>query len=100
MLVVTGVIEVAPDCIEAAREAVTAMTDETRKEAGCLVYEFSQLVEAPQRFRVYEEWEDAESLSSHAKSPHMATFRAALAKIGVVSREVFTIEGETKTRLG
>lgn len=100
MLIVTGIIEVNPDGIAAAQTAAIAMMEETRKEAGCYLYEFSQLVEAPAKFRVYEEWEDAAALKAHGESAHMAVFRAALGEIGVVSREVFTIEAGAKNLLG
>ena len=99
MLIVSGIIEIAPEGVEAARTAATVMMQETRKEKGCQVYEFSQHVEAPNRFRVYEEWDDWECLKAHGAAPHMADFREALAEAGVVSRDVFTISGGTKRSL-
>ncbi len=100
MLIVTGIIEIDPDHIAPARAAAEKMMAETRKEPGCLIYEFSQLVEAPHRFRVYEEWQDAAALKAHSETPHMAEFRAALGKIGIRAREIFTIEAGEKVPLG
>lgn len=100
MLIVSGVIEVNPDNIGPAQVATTKMMEETRKEKGCIVYEFSQLVEAPHRFRVYEEWEDMDCLKAHGQAPHMAAFREALGEIGVLSREIFTVENAVKNPLG
>lgn len=100
MLIVTGVIEVNPEHVGAAQAAALKMMEETRKEEGCLLYEFSQQVEAPHRFRVYEEWTDAAALKAHAATAHMAAFREALGEIGLISREVYTIEAGEKTRLG
>lgn len=99
MLIVSGLIEIAPEGVEAARAAATRMMQETRREPGCRVYEFSQLVEAPNRFRVYEEWDDAACLRAHGAAPHMADFRRALAEAGVLSRDVFTVSGGTKRPL-
>lgn len=100
MLIVTGIIEINPDHIGPAQAAALTMMEETRKEDGCIVYEFSQLVEAPARFRVYEEWESAAHLKAHGQTAHMAAFRAALSEVGIVSREIFTIEAGNKTPLG
>lgn len=99
MLIVSGTIEIAPEGVEAARAAAITMMQETRREKGCRVYEFSQQIEAPQVFRVYEEWDDAAALKAHGAAPHMADFRKALAAAGVVSRDVFTVSGGTKAAL-
>lgn len=100
MIVVTGTIEISSDGIDAARAAATEMMQETRKEDGCFVYEFSQLIEAPTRFRVYEEWRDLPALQAHSQAPHMAVFRAALAGVGVISRDIVRMEAGEKTPLG
>ena len=88
MLIVTGVIEVAAKDAEAMAVAARAMVAETVKEEGCHVYEFSQDVSAPGRFRVYEEWQDDACLAAHGQAAHMVEFRAALGEIGVASRRV------------
>ncbi len=85
MIIVTGIIELAEADVEAAKAAVTVMVAETLKEAGCHVYEFSQIVGSGTKFRVYEEWADAESLQAHFETEHMAQFRQALASINVTS---------------
>ncbi len=92
MLIVTGTIEINAENVESARAAAVKMMAETRKENGCHVYEFSQLVEAPHRFRVYEEWSDEAALKAHFDTPHMAAFREALGEIGVTARRIETIE--------
>jgi quinol monooxygenase YgiN len=100
MLIVTGHLELNPDNLDAARAAILAMVAETVKEDGCQTYEFSQVVGTASTFRVYEEWDDATVLAVHAKSSHMAVFRAAVAEVGVVSRVLCTIEAGTKKPLG
>lgn len=99
MLIVTGVIEIAAEGVEAARAAAAEMVAETCKEPGCIVYEFSQVLGQETRFRVYEEWQDLAALEAHFKAPHMAVFRSALAKAGVVSRDVYRREGGDKVAL-
>lgn len=100
MLIVTGIIEVSPKGVDAARAAAKTMMTETHKEDGCLVYEFSQVVGAETRFRVYEEWTDMDALKAHAAAPHMTDFRAALAEAGIVSRDIFKVEDGQKSPLG
>ena len=99
MIVVTGVFEIAASDLEAAKTAVKAMVAETLQEDGCHVYEFSQIIGAETRFRVYEEWADLQSLEAHFKSPHMAVFRDALSRIDVKSRNVVRFEAGPKDTL-
>ncbi|MEX0286972.1 MAG: putative quinol monooxygenase [Paracoccaceae bacterium] len=100
MIIVTGVIELEAAGIDKARAAAVDMMRETRKEDGCLVYEFSQLIENPNQFRVYEEWANLTALEAHFDAPHMGVFRAALGEVGVVSRNVVRMEAGEKTSLG
>ncbi|GGH17822.1 Quinol monooxygenase YgiN [Cribrihabitans marinus] len=91
MLIVTGTIELDEDSVAPAREAARVMMEETRREDGCLTYEFAQVIGTETRFRIYEEWRDRAALEAHFATPHMATFRAALAGLNVVSRRLVTI---------
>ena len=100
MLIVTGHLELNPDNVAAGRDAILAMVAETVKEDGCQTYEFSQVVGMASKFRVYEEWDDADALAAHMKTAHMTVFRAAVGEIGVVSRAISTIEAGKKTPLG
>ncbi len=99
MLVVTGTVEVAPEGVEKAAKAAQEMVAETVKEVGCITYEFSQILGHANRFRVYEEWESQSALEAHFSTPHMATFRAALAEAGVVSSNICRIVGGEKQPL-
>ncbi len=99
MLIVTGTVEVSPEGVEKAIAAAQAMVADTVKEQGCLVYEFSQILGQPNRFRVYEEWTDQAALEAHFEAPHMATFRAALGEVGVISRDICRVVGGEKQPL-
>lgn len=100
MLIVTGVIEVAPENVVQAMAAARAMVAETLREEGCRVYEFSRILGAENRFRIYEEWESEAALNAHFQTPHMARFRAELGRIGILSREIAKIEAGARTPLG
>ncbi len=99
MLIVTGVFELDPDHIERLKGAAIAMARATRDEDGCRVYAFWQDIEEPSRFRVYEEWVVKAALKAHFETAHMHIWRAALAKGGLLSQEVVTIEGGTVSPL-
>ncbi len=99
MLIVTGLVEIVAENLDAARAAVETMMVETRKEPGCRVYEFSEVVGARGRFRIYEEWDDQAALDAHFKTAHMAAFRARLGEIGILSRDIAKIENADKAPL-
>lgn len=92
MLIVSGVIEVSEAAIPEATEAAIEMMSETAREPGCLIYDFSQVLGQPGRFRIYEEWDSEAALEAHFSTPHMARFREVLSTLDIVSRAIFTIK--------
>lgn len=54
------------ECVRLSRE----MTEESRKEAGCLQYATLQSRENPRSFAVYEQYVDQAALDSHRTSAH------------------------------
>lgn len=99
MLIVTGLVEIAVENMEAAEKAIQSMVRETQQETGCITYEICAVVGAKGRFRVYEEWQDQAALEAHFESPHMAEFRATLGDIGVLSSNIYKIEDAEKVPL-
>lgn len=99
MLVVTGVVELPENGVDVMKQAAVDMGRASRAEDGCYAYAFWQDLETPTRFRVYEEWRDQAALTAHAQTPHMATFRAALATVGVVSRDIVSFQAGPTTAL-
>ncbi|MEM1300142.1 MAG: putative quinol monooxygenase [Pseudomonadota bacterium] len=88
MIIVTGTFELPGDGVDKAKDAMASMVAETLKEDGCIEYRFWQSISSPTTFRVYEEWESDAHLEAHFATPHMATFRAALGEINLISRQV------------
>ena len=88
MIIVAGYIEVEAAGADEGEALARAMMAETRKEAGCVVYDITRSVERPTRYHVYEEWESLAALEAHFDMPHMAEFRAGLGRIGVADRKV------------
>lgn len=99
MLIVTGIIEIPDGAFEAARPAIARMVEATLAEPGCITYGFWRDPDRDNRLRVYEEWEGQAALDAHFASAHMAEFRAALAEIGPIRREIMAIEAGRMTPL-
>lgn len=92
MLVISGEIRVAPESRATAVAAAIKVEQATRKEAGCLSYSFYSDLEDPNVFRIFEEWESADALSAHLKTPHIAEFRKEMAEVTILSRRLKNYE--------
>ena len=80
MIIVSARIETEPGTVEAMTDAISTMMQASEAEEGCYAYVFSSEIGRPEIMRVFERWEDEDALKAHFKTPHMATFQAALAK--------------------
>ena len=77
---------------QAVKNVALEMARASNSEDGCLCYEFSERIDKPGCFRVFEEWADQAALAAHFQSPHMAKFRQAMSEIRVLSRAVHRYE--------
>jgi quinol monooxygenase YgiN len=85
-LVLFVTIDVHVDDIAAMSELARTMAAATRQEAGCVRYVFGHDIEHPGRFVLSEAWHDRAALDAHFATEHMATFRAGVRTLRVVSR--------------
>ena len=46
------------------------LTEESRKEPGCLMYQVHRHKTEPRRFFIYEQYKDAKALAAHRASEH------------------------------
>lgn len=81
MIVVAGKVAIRPERREDAIRAALAMAEATRKEAGCLTYQFSADLADPSTILIFEEWESDEALTRHFQTEHMRVFRAGLPQL-------------------
>lgn len=88
MLVIGGPIRIDPTHHDRAVAAAVAMMEATRKEPGCISYNFSADLEQRGLFYIFEEWESPEALTTHFGAPHMAVFQGEMGKLGVVEMNV------------
>ncbi|MCB1487468.1 MAG: antibiotic biosynthesis monooxygenase [Bauldia sp.] len=88
MIIVTGHMQLAPEVLEALRPAARKTIEATRAEKGCILYSWAEDLVQPGLLRIVERWEDWASLEAHGKAPHMNAWRALLAEVEIIDREV------------
>lgn len=74
------------------REAAFAQMSASRAEPGCLEYTYALDVADPCLMRVLERWESWQALEDHFARPHMIPWRAALASVSVIERNLHAHE--------
>ncbi len=88
MIVVIGTVRLATESVAAARQAAIEMARETRREPGCIAYDFASDLEDETVFRLSEVWESEAALAAHFETAHMARFRKTLGTLRLLSREI------------
>jgi len=79
MIVIAGKVAVRHERRDEAVRAALAMAEATRKEAGCIAYQFSSDLADPDTIYIFEEWESGEDLARHFQTQHMRVFREQIA---------------------
>jgi quinol monooxygenase YgiN len=92
MIIVTGELRLAPGNVERLRPAMRTVIAANRREDGCLLFAFGEDVLEPGIIRIVERWRDWAALAAHDKASHVVTWRAALAEVGIVSRDLWAHE--------
>ena len=91
-ILVLGTVRLPPEKLGEARGAMEAMMTASRAEDGCITYSYGFDVEDAGLIRVFEVWRDQAAVDAHFKAPHMATWRAAGAELGVFDRKLALYE--------
>lgn len=100
MLFVVAEAEVPEASRAAIIAASTAMVTASRREEGCLGYDYAWDMLEPGRMRVLEIWQDEAALRLHFRTPHMAAFLAALAADHSVKTKLTVYEGGNPHEIG
>ena len=77
MLAIVVNLETFEGKAEDAIAAMEANAAGSRKEPGCLKWEWSRQVENPNKFAIYELYKDEAAIDFHRASPHFALWREA-----------------------
>lgn len=88
MFIIAGTISVDPDDRDAFLEAAVAAAAGTRTEPGNQEYVFSADTVDAGLVRLFEIWDDDDSLKPHFKTDHMRAFFAATKDLGVTGRSL------------
>ena len=73
----------------------------SREESGCLKWEWSQQVDAPCKFGIYELYKDEDAITSHKASEHFAEWRKSSAEVvASKSSAIYEVKGEDTRPLG
>ncbi len=70
MIAIVVTLEAKPGCADALIEALAENAQDSRQEPGCLKWEFSRHLENPDKFAIYEVYQDKEAVQAHYDSAH------------------------------
>ena len=74
MQALSGYLDFRPEEREQTLAALAAITDRSRRDAGCVDYWWSEDLEQPCRFRFFECWESEEAFNAHQAQPYEHEF--------------------------
>lgn len=77
-IVLVARLKVKEDAIEEAKKAALAIVRPSRDEAGCINYDFHQLLDDESVFIWHETWKDQKAIDAHAGSGHFKEFSKAV----------------------
>ena len=78
MILITGTVRLHADKLDAARPHLRALIEATRREDGCLAYNFGEDAFDPGRLVVSEAWRDEAALGAHLQTAHFAAWIAVV----------------------
>jgi quinol monooxygenase YgiN len=95
MIIIAGTLDVQPDQRAKLLELAVPLMKATNAEPGNHEYVFSADPIDAGRVRIFELWEDEDSLTPHLAQPHMAEFGKAMSQLTITGSSVikYTISG-------
>ncbi|NOX99763.1 MAG: antibiotic biosynthesis monooxygenase [Verrucomicrobia bacterium] len=74
MVAIVVTLEAHPDKVDAMLEALADNAAGSNKEPGCQKWEYSQHIDDPKKFAIYEIYDDEEAIKAHKSSEHFLTW--------------------------
>ena len=96
MIIVHGVFPIRAEARSKALALMEEMSSLSRKEPGCVTYEFYAALSSDTEFLLFQEWESIDALQDHFDTPHMETFLSELPD--VLNGEIVTRRYEVRSR--
>ena len=78
MIVVTGLLPFRAETFDGAFRNAAEMAARSRREPGCITYEFSEVSGLPNTLRLFEEWSDEEALLRHLQTASFSGYSTTL----------------------
>jgi quinol monooxygenase YgiN len=97
MIIVAGVMDVAPEQRDAYVASKQNQVARTRDEPGCRAYAFSLDVDLPGRVRLFELWESFADFKAHVAGLGAAPDAGPSIPVESTSIEVFEAEHSTQS---
>lgn len=72
---------VLPDNVGEAEQLFSELQRHSRKDDGCIHYDFYSDLDDPCRFVLHEQWRDSSALAEHNTREHVVSFVAAIAPL-------------------
>src|SRR5262249_32762138 len=88
MILVAGTIKYQPGAIAKLKPAMQKMVAATRKEDGCINYDFAVDITEPDTLILFERWRDRPAIEAHFQTSHMAEWRKAGEAAGPAERNI------------
>ena len=86
-VLVFGTLRFPPDSMAEVRAPLKALVDTTRRLDGCIAYDVAEDLFDPGLIRFSEIWPNADLLAAHPAAPHIAPWRDAARRLGLIARD-------------
>lgn len=73
-IVLIARLKVKKEAVEAAKSAALAIIEDSRREGGCLNYDFHQAIDDETIFIWHETWRNRAAIEAHGASAHFKNF--------------------------
>jgi quinol monooxygenase YgiN len=88
MFIISGLMSFDPSRREEVAAACAAAAEASQSDAGCLGYSFSEDVNRPGSFRIFEHWDSEEAFGKHCEAPHYLKFMEFVGQAGMTGADV------------
>jgi quinol monooxygenase YgiN len=92
MFIISGLMRFDPSRRDEVAAAMAKAVAASRSDEGCLAYAFSEDVEDPGAFRIFEHWSSEETFAAHCQSPHYLAFMEVVGQVGMTGADVSRYE--------
>lgn len=96
MIILAGSVRIQPGFHAKALAHIRTMVEATRREPGCLAFDFSLDVFDDHLVRIFEIYADQAALDAHRLTPHFAAWRAGWPACGIGDRAITEYEAKAR----